>query len=290
MVNIGRVGIKWTKNYPSQKILRKEIQAEIDATIEILFKTFGKKNIKGIYFKGSASKQWDSIIDYIPEFSDIDIHILFHKDGLMHKKIGKVRDALQFGKVIEAAFLKRVKKPLYLPRLQLLSLNEICKKEFYVPSPASIVHSIYGAGYTSRLVPSKENISHSLSGIYEHEQFLDNFAHKVMDSSSTSLPKDLRDMFWRISSSGNHILVLSGLSYEEAWARNRTGVVNKLIELGHKKLAEQYMLFYKYCWDYVLTRDVDYARYAMIVGHNVIGECISFAKKYENSKSLKKKK
>jgi hypothetical protein len=34
-----------------------EIKAEVDATIEVVFKTFGKKNIKGIYFKEKLIKQ-----------------------------------------------------------------------------------------------------------------------------------------------------------------------------------------------------------------------------------------
>ena len=289
MVNMNNTGIEWTNKYPKQKILRKEIQAEVDAAMEIVFKTFGKKNIKGIYFKGSASKQWDSIIDYVPEFSDIDIHVLFQDDDLMSKKIGKVADALKFGKEIEAAFFRRIKKPQYLPRLQLLSLNDMHKKDFFLPSPKDIVHTIYGVDYVSRSVSSEENISHALSGIYEHEKFVGNFAHKVMDSNHTALAKDLRDLFWRISSLGNNTLVLLGLSFDEAWARNRTSVVAELKTLGRYKLAEQYISFYKYSWDYVLTKDADSVRKAMIVGHEFIGECISFAKKYETSRNSKKK-
>jgi hypothetical protein len=278
------VGIQWTKKYPSQDILRKEIQAEVDAAMEMVFKTFGKKNIRGIYFKGSASKKWDSIIDFVPEFSDIDIHVLFNEDNLMHKMIGKVPEALRFGKEIEAAFMKRIKKPLYLPRLQLLSLNEMHKKDFFVPSPIKIVQTIYGVDYISRPVSSEENISHALSGIYEHEKFIENFAHKVMDSNHDALPKDLRDMFWRISSLGNNTLALLGLSFDNAWTLNRTGVVKELQRFGQNKLAKQYVLFYKHSWDYVLTKDPDYARSAMIVGHEFIGACIIFAKKYESSK------
>lgn len=67
---------KRVNSFISEEKLRKDIDFMVKTAKEVLLKNFGK-NIVGIYFKGSASKKWDSHIDYVPELSDVDIHILF---------------------------------------------------------------------------------------------------------------------------------------------------------------------------------------------------------------------
>ena len=65
----------WPVNYPSKSALRREVQAAIDSWVEVLLDRLPDGAVRGIYFKGSAQKAWDSPVDYVPELSDVDLHL-----------------------------------------------------------------------------------------------------------------------------------------------------------------------------------------------------------------------
>ena len=65
---------EWNHHYPDPGKLRHEINHMADSFVEVLLDDIPSQEIRGIYLKGSAQKEWDSPVDYVPEISDVDIH------------------------------------------------------------------------------------------------------------------------------------------------------------------------------------------------------------------------
>ena len=49
--------------------------------------------IRAIYLKGSAVKAWESPLDYVPEISDVDMHVWFRDDPSWSRYLGTVSQA-----------------------------------------------------------------------------------------------------------------------------------------------------------------------------------------------------
>ncbi|MFX0093420.1 MAG: hypothetical protein ACFFBD_16835, partial [Candidatus Hodarchaeota archaeon] len=56
-----------------------DVNFSIEVWTELLEKHYDNK-IKCAYAKGSALKNWETYVDYVPILSDLDMHILF-KEG-----------------------------------------------------------------------------------------------------------------------------------------------------------------------------------------------------------------
>ena len=77
--------LEWSNRYPSQEVLQDEVRCMTESFFEVLLDEIPPREIRGLYFKGSAQKQWESLLDYVPEVSDVDIHILFSEDDAVQK-------------------------------------------------------------------------------------------------------------------------------------------------------------------------------------------------------------
>jgi hypothetical protein len=65
---------RWGPPYPDPGEVRADVEAMVGAVAGALVARFGDA-IAGLWFKGSAQKRWDSPLDYVPEISDVDIHV-----------------------------------------------------------------------------------------------------------------------------------------------------------------------------------------------------------------------
>ena len=84
----------WNDGYPDPERLRREVSAMTEAIVEALLDNIPKDEIRAIYLKGSAKKRWDTPIDYVPEASDLDLHLWFHDDDGERTHIGRLDQAL----------------------------------------------------------------------------------------------------------------------------------------------------------------------------------------------------
>ncbi len=66
----------WPDDYPDKTALKREARAMAEAFAEALLAHVPSEHVAGIYWKGSAQKEWTTPIDYVPELSDVDIHVL----------------------------------------------------------------------------------------------------------------------------------------------------------------------------------------------------------------------
>jgi hypothetical protein len=265
----------------SEKNLRKDITLMLETVKEVLLKSFGK-SIVGIYFKGSANKKWDSLIDYVPELSDIDIHVMFKNQKIYDSFCLDINKVLKLTEQLESLYFKKNKYPSHLPPLQLLSLNKIHSEEDYVPPVQSTVATIYGKEYSLYYNPKKHIIDikkRSRKQILEHESVLRTIRTKGCYRYGNYLYKYLNELSWRLSSAGPNFLCLNNFTYENAWSLNRTYIVKNLKKLKYMNLAKSYHDYYYYAHRYFITKDSTDLRKAVKNGYTALDLMIKKAKK-----------
>lgn len=271
----------WNDKYLPRDILKKEISIMIDAYISAIFKHIPEKEIRGIYFKGSAQKKWDSPLDYVPELSDFDIHLLFYDDNAVDRYLGSPFQTMDILSDAEAVFTAKAVKPLHIPRPQLMVLNLLIKWKTYMSSPANAVSVLFGKPYPlSDYSETNKFRAFDKGHLLEQEEYLKAFPLRIIDKPLKYIAGPMRDMAWRVSPVVPRVLDLLGCESEASWSFNRTAAVQYLAEAGQEKLAEDYARFYLSGWDYFLSDYTDQkaARACLTAGLNVISRGIQIAK------------
>jgi len=265
--------LDWPSFCPAKAVLRREIDAMCEAWVEVLVGALPPSAVRGIYLKGSASKPWDSLIDYVPELSDLDIHLLLTRDADV-ALLDDLPAALQVRGDIEHAFASRAATPVHVPRPQLTLLNRLMAEDWYVPSPASTVKTLHGEPYPSHeftpaeraaeVARDRRHLIQFTGAGAEADDFLDRLPLRAIDSPGDFAVTYIRQLAWRVSPIGPRVLSVLGMSIEDAWSLNRTGIVRALH--AHPDLAQAYADFYSSGW-----------RHFVSGSSNAIARCISSA-------------
>jgi len=267
------MNIIWDERYPDPAALRREVECMVGAYVDALLRKVPKSELAGIYFKGSAQKRWESPLDYVPELSDVDVHILFGDDEAEAKYLGTPEQALELQAAAEAAYFAKVPRPVHVPRPQLLVLNPFINEADFMQTPAEAITVVYGRDYPegAPLEPEKVKTldAKRLAG---EAEYLARFPMRVSDKPAKYLWEALRGIVWRVSPTGPRVLYLLGVPFADAWTANRTGVVALLEDLGESEFADRYTRFYLSGWDYFLSgyADHDAGRRALLAGIDVI--------------------
>lgn len=271
----------WDERYPSREVLRSEVESMLAAFVEALFEAIPEAEIDGIYAKGSAFKEWDSPLDYVPELSDVDIHVLFKDVAAVKRHLGTLQQALNIQAQVEALYFARVPVPVHVPRPQLMIANHLLTEKDYVPSPTGMVRVIYGKDYSGLDTYDPERIRRiDCQHLLDQEALLDRLPLMLIDKPFKYIWRGLRTLSWRVSPVGPRVLSLLGAAYDDAWGMNRTEIVSRLSELGEHRLADDYSQFYLAGWDYFLSDglDTDAGRLCLASGARVIDGGISMAR------------
>ena len=226
-----------------------------DRLLEVIPRT----EIRGIYFKGSAVKDWETPLDYVPEVSDVDMHIWFHDDAAWPRYLGTVHQALEVSAGVEALFAARMAHPLHEPRPQLVILNKMMAEiEGFVHSPQSTVVVLYGEDYPKGDYTDSDAIRRQDAGNLAYESgWVDKMPLQLVDRPGRYLREATRALSWRITPIGPRVLHVSGLDTERAWNMNRTKVAMALRDRGFASLADDYIAYYLAMWDYFLSGFAD---------------------------------
>jgi len=278
--------VSWSDAYPSQRRLRTEVNHMVDAIVATLFEEIPKKEIEAIYFKGSAQKHWESPIDYVPELSDIDIHLLLASDSSVEHYLGSVCQALRIQAQIEGKYLSRASDPVHIPRPQLTVLNSLLHREDFIPSPPSAISVLYGRPYPqSNLSDPQAMRLIDARHLCAHQEFLQSLPLHLFDKPAKYLSNSLRALSWRVSPTGPQVLHLRDVPMAEAWGLNRTRAVELLGEMGDRQLAQHYSEFYLFGWEYFLSDYSDFgaARRAIVSAIDTISTGIRVARDWLGS-------
>ena len=243
--------------------------------------------IRGIYLTGSTVKAWDSPLDYVPEVSDVDIHVSFRNDSAWREHLDTVPQALAVQAEIETCFEERIARPLHHPRPQLLVLNKLmAERPGFVYSPRSTVVVLHGEPYPKDDYSNPDTIRrHNAADLIERAEFVQRVPLLAIDRPWTYSRDLLSQLTWRISPAGPLALHLSGFDTEHVWTLNRTRVTATLRDLAHQNLAASYSAFYLSAWDYFHTgfTDTTACRAAIASGTHVLTEGAEIAQQWLNS-------
>ena len=266
----------WDSRYPNRDTLRSEAECLAECFRDELLRLIPAGEIRAIYLKGSVVKPWESPLDYVPEVSDVDIHVWFRDDAAWPRHLGTVSQALEVQKGVEARFAARVPRPLHEPRPQLIVMNKMmAEHEGFLHSTRSTVKVLYGEEYPEADYSDSTGIRrHDATQLVGEAQWVDRMPLHLVDKPGRYLREALRQLVWRVSPAGPRVLHVSGLDTERAWSMNRTEATQALRELGMTSLADGYTAFYLSSWDYFLSgfTNSDAGRTAIQAAERVLTE------------------
>jgi len=274
----------WTEHYPDPAILKVEIGHMLDAFTEALLATIPPERIRGTYAKGSALKDWQSPLDYVPEISDVDIHILLADEADLDRYIGTMEQAMAVTAAVEDAYRRRVPEPLHVPRPQLMSLAPLQLMKDYLPSPVKMVTVLYGEDYHAADYSRVDAIrAADCRRMLAEEATLAALPMQVVDRPAQYMLRSLGAISWHVSPAAPRVLDMLGTPPEEAWSINRSRAVELLAELGEDRLLEDFSSFYLEGWEFILSRYEDSAagRRSLIAGARAIARGIEVARDYQ---------
>ena len=205
----------WDASFPDPARLRGEIDAMVDSFLEVLLSELPEETIRGIYLKGSGHKEWDSPIDYVPEVSDVDIHVQFHDDDDWRMHLGALDQALRINREVERAYLSRIADPLHLPRPQLIVVNRMEQQIEVVPSPRATVRTLYGEEYPLADYSDPDAIRRiECDRLQADVAYLaDDYPLHIIDRFGKYVAEGLRALAWRVSPVGPRASAHPGTGY-----------------------------------------------------------------------------
>jgi hypothetical protein len=239
---------------------RLEVNAMKAAYLETILEVIPRVALRDVFFKGSAFKPWDDLVDYVPELSDVDIHVWFEADDGFEKTFPTLEAAFEFSAKAETRFFATCPKPLHVPRVQLIALNRLLEGEFFVASPASVTQSHFGLEYPNGRNTTPESIrATDLQNMIDQAEQRSSLIRpeRMIDKHGKHLRFILRELSWRIGPLASRALSLLGASYEDAWGHNRSSLLLKLEAQGQHDLVSSIRGFYESAWTYFLSQDRD---------------------------------
>jgi len=271
----------WDEGYPSKEVLRREVKCLTDVFTEVFLETMGADAIEGIYFKGSAQKAWDSPVDYVPEISDVDLHVLFADEAAVGTHLGTAEQALAVCAEVERRFEAKTPMPVHHPRPQLIVLNHLEVQDDYLGPAEGTVTTLHGAApHWGDYTDTERLRDIARRQLLELTEYSQRFPLRAVDKPARYVWELLRHIVWNVSPVAPKVLILRGVPPEDAWRINRTALLPRLCEVGEEALAEAYAGFYLNGWKYFLSNraDTDAGRAALFCGTEVIRRGIEIAR------------
>lgn len=270
----------WTNDYPDPKVLRQEVAAMVDTIVAVLRARV--PSLRGLYLKGSAQKQWDSPVDYVPEMSDVDIHLLLDEAEGATEAPAEMDAALAIQAELEEEYGRRVPRPIHTPRPQFVNLNQLLKDPRYSPTPEAVVQRLWGDPYPDAHWDEQHERVLARDRLMDQADTPAWLKLRVLDRPGVYLLPVLRDLNWRVSPVAPRVLLLKRLPCGDVWSWNRTQLVAQLLEAGETELARHYREFYLSAWQYFLSgyRDSAAARQAVRAGTCVLEMSVAVAQQW----------
>ena len=180
---------EWDARFPDRDQLRAEVQCLAACVRDQLLALIPADEIRGLYLKGSSVKAWESPLDYVPEVSDVDIHVWFRDDNSWRRHLDTVPQALKIQAGVEACFKDRIARPIHHPRLQLIVLNTlITGLEGFVHAPRSTVTVLHGEAYPKADYRDPDTIRrYNSADLVERAAWVEQMPLQIIDK-----PRDLR--------------------------------------------------------------------------------------------------
>ncbi len=240
--------IETMKKYSEQmKQAKEDVKGCLDIWTELLVEKF-QGEIEYMYAKGSATKPWETFIDYVPILSDVDIHIKLKENVEFLSDESSIYSAVQLPEIYENQFTDNFPSHLHIPRVQIVNISHLLESEDFVLPREQDVTPLFGIPSFKRHHSTESIRKIDLQGLNELQEFLSTFPPSMLDKTGLELWTMIRRLNWRISPAP--VRLLSQL-YEDpllVWGLNRTQIVEELNKRKFDKIAEKYIKFYTIGW------------------------------------------
>lgn len=261
------------------KRAKADTNCAVEIWAEILPQFFGSR-LDYVYAKGSALKNWDSHIDYVPTISDVDIHIGLKDDEPLFRNNPDDFDlAVSLSRQCEDEFLRRRPNNFHIPRMQVIETRFLLQNEKYTPPRPQDIQKLYGEPHLQEL-PSPDKIrAGDLERIFDEKEFLDDLPRRILDRTGLDWWAIIRAMCWRISPAPVRILTQTHPDPIEVWSWNRTTIHKELLKEGYDTIASYYYGFYDSGWDLFLSEFKGLSEFRAVTtnGYYLLIECMKEA-------------
>jgi len=249
------------------KQAREDVLCAVDIWSSILKETFGSR-LEYAYAKGSALKQWDTFVDYVPVLSDLDMHIMLRdSDDMFPNDADGFASSIDVARKFEERFPTKRPDHLHFPRAQIVHLNPNLDNDFFILPQVSEVHVMVGTPKDGPIQTEEELRKQDLSRIRDMSEYIEDLPRQAVDRVGLDFWTLLRRMSWRVSPSPVRILSQVHRSVHEVWTWNRTRVTKELRNYNYHNIADSYQNYYKKGWELFLSGFSDYSKLREIVTH-----------------------
>lgn len=255
--------------------LKEEIKLGLNIWSDILQKDYSDEAVYA-YSKGSALKNWESAIDYVPILSDVDIHLKVNDLAQFNEKLSLDNAFMSSDNYLnsfERLHKERFEadsKPLHIPRFQIMVVNKLVLDPKVILPRKSDIDTLFGEIESAQTDPSPDFIKKiDLDNLIELSLVLNSLPLSVIDRTSTfEYWTSLRRIGWRVSPAPVRLLTqISNEDPLDIWTWNRTTIVKELLNHGYSEIAESYQNYYLTGW---LLYNSDFQDIALFK------ECISY--------------
>jgi hypothetical protein len=229
----------------------KQAKEEVKLCLDI-WKTIFEENysetIEYAYSKGSATKQWDTFIDYVPYLSDVDIHVKTKDYSDLFQNNNSFYESVNLSETYENTFIERKPNYFHIPRVQIVHLNKLFEiRDFIHPRISEITLMV---GIPKEFdTPSKEVIREiDRAELLNLGEYLNSLPMSMIDRTGLDLWVLVRRMLWRVSPSPIRLLSQVHDTPLKLWGMNRTKISEELEKYDFLLLSENYKDYYYEGW------------------------------------------
>ncbi len=239
-------------------------------------------NIVYAYAKGSAMKNWDTPIDYVPIISDLDIHMMPKNDFSLLKFSSLDFDlSIAISEKYESAFNEMRPNALHIPRSQVMSIEALRQSVDYIPPRREDIRMLFGA-FPDMSCPSNDIIRQiDLTKILDLEEYVLRIPYRLLDRTGLDYWSIIRELTYRVSPTPIRLLTQNEDNPLEVWSWNRTHVVEELEHNNLSSIASNYQDFYRNGWNLFLSGFTDNEDFRKTIrgGYYTLRLCLQEAKK-----------
>ncbi len=262
---------------------KQDVKSSLDIWTGI-FNDCYKEKVDYIYCKGSAVKEWDSIIDYVPILGDLDIHVKLHDgESFFTDQEDAFFESIEISRKYEEQFCSQNRDYLHVPRTQIVNLSQLENEAFFVYPRIKDVEILIGKPKQNPIQSDSEIRTIDKNNILELKTHLLTLPMSAIDRSGLDLWTLVRRMSWRISPTPVRLLTQFHDSPLDVWTFNRTKICEELEKRDFSNICKLYTSYYETGWKaffegFKISKTL---RELLILGYKILKSCLNEIEKTE---------